>query len=117
MASSKHDDVERRAYAEADKDPRMAAILDVLAPRAGYARGDRSPEFDFGEETKPTAAQVIGMAREILARIDGPGYCKRCGEYVEFDDKRGVLVHRYSTTEVWDVCPGTTERHILHEKG
>lgn len=60
---------EKEAYATVT-DARVNAVLDVLAPR--HEIGGRSPIFEWGHETSPTAEEMIDLARQVVAAIDGP---------------------------------------------
>jgi len=51
-------------------DPRVAAVLDVIAPRAEWNADLRLPLFEWGHETTPTAAEMIDLAERIVAAID-----------------------------------------------
>lgn len=55
-------DAEADAYA-AVADPRVKAVLEVLAP-------NRIPLFEWGHETTPTASEMIDLARSIVEAID-----------------------------------------------
>lgn len=59
---------------------------------------------------------------EALAEHAGrmTGYCQRCGEYLTYDGRKG-LVHEYSYTEAWAFCPDengrmSPDRHVLTGK-
>lgn len=60
------EEAERATYA-AVTDPRVEAVLNVLAPVRG---GDRVPAFEWGHETTPTPAELVEMATEIVAAIE-----------------------------------------------
>lgn len=51
-------------------DGRITAILDVLAPARDDLGGERCPIFEWGHETTPTDAEMVDLARNILAKID-----------------------------------------------
>ncbi len=47
-------------------DPRVRAVLDILAP---VTHGQRSPIFEWGHETTPAPAEVIELARNIVEAL------------------------------------------------
>jgi hypothetical protein len=56
---------EQQTY-DAVTDRRLLAILDVLAPRMDLPSRPRSPIFEWGHETTPTAEEMIKLGEEIL---------------------------------------------------
>lgn len=64
--------MEQYERAEADSyaavtDPRVVAVLDVLAP---VSYGSRSAIFEWGHETTPTAAEMIELAAKVVEAVD-----------------------------------------------
>lgn len=63
------DAAEQAAYAEVT-DPRVVAVIDVLAPVYPDLNGVRIPQFEFPHETTPTPNEVIELAQTVVAAID-----------------------------------------------
>ena len=57
---------EAATYA-AVQDPRVNAVLDVLAPR--HEISGRSPIFEWAHEETPTAAEMIELAEMVVAAL------------------------------------------------
>lgn len=62
-------------YRDAADDPRVRAVLDVIAPRCEYGPHPRPrfAIFAWGREEEPTAEEVVELARKITDAIDAAG--------------------------------------------
>ena len=49
------------------RDPRVIAVLDILAP--AESSGERLPIFEWGHETTPSAEEMVDLAIRIVASI------------------------------------------------
>lgn len=50
-------------------DPRVNAVLDVIAPRSDG--GGRAALFEWGHEETPRAEEMVELAENIVAALDG----------------------------------------------